>query len=116
MKEQTVFIQPIQKNIQFIIGQNQTENFSVLDLSGENDIWFHANDKSSCHVTCKVPENMPKKELKYLIKMGAVLCKQNTNKLKSLKNIEIIYAPIKNVSKTNIAGQVHATNTKTIVI
>ena len=82
MKEQTIVIQPIGKSIRFIIGQNKSENFSILDLSGEDDIWFHANNESSCHVACNITEQITKQELKYIVKMGAVLCKQNKKKLK----------------------------------
>ena len=116
MKEHTVFIQPIALSITYKIGQNQNEQFSIIDSSGENDLWFHANHESSCHVACEIPPEIKKDHLRYLVKMGALLCKQNTNKLKSQKNVEIIYARIKDISKTNIAGRVYATNTKSISV
>jgi hypothetical protein len=43
------------------------------------------------------------------------LCKNNTNKLKQLKNVEIIYTKLENVTKTNTPGCVLTQNTKTIV-
>ena len=43
------------------------------------------------------------------------LCKSNTNKLKSERNVEIIYTLIKNVTKTAIAGCVTTLNSKTII-
>lgn len=116
MKEQTVFIQPLNQFITYKIGQNQLEHFSIIDSSGQNDVWFHANGESSCHVVCNVPSEMKKEDMRYLIKQGALLCKQNTNKLKSQKNVEIIYAKIKDVTKTNIAGSVNVLNSKMIKI
>ena len=50
-----------------------------------------------------------------IIKTGAILCKNNTNKLKSISHIPIIYTQIKNITKTNIPGCVLTQNTKTIV-
>jgi hypothetical protein len=116
MKEHTVFIQPIALSITYKIGKTQNEQFSIIDSSGENDLWFHANNESSCHVSCEIPQDIKKEQLRYLVKMGALLCKQNTNKLKSQKNVEIMYARIKDINKTNIAGRVHAINTKLISV
>ena len=59
--------------------------------------------------------NFQKKNYNYIIKVGALLCKNNTNKLKSIKNVEIIYTYIKNVVKTDVSGCVIAQNTKTII-
>ncbi len=116
MKEQSIFIQPLNQVFTYKIGQNQSDHFNMIDSSGQNDVWFHANGESSCHVICSVPPEIKKEELRYLIKQGALLCKQNTNKLKSQKNVEIIYAKIKDVTKTNIAGTVNVVNSKMIKI
>jgi len=51
----------------------------------------------------------------YIIKVGALLCKNNTNKLKSIKNVEIMYTYIKNIVKTEVPGCVISQNTKTII-
>ena len=116
MKIEKVLIQGLDKEITFIIGKNKSENFEVIDMGGENDLWFHANDISSCHVVCLLSEtDVDKKDLRYIIKTGALLCKNNTNKLKSMKNVEIIYTQIKNITKTEIEGCVLTQNTKSIV-
>jgi len=116
MKTEVVFIQALKREIVFYIGRTQSENFDTIDKGGENDLWFHAKDVSSCHVVCEVPEDITsKKDMMYIIKAGALLCKSNTNKLKSERNIEIIYTLIKNVTKTAIAGCVTTQNTKTII-
>ena len=94
MKTEIILIQGLKREVTFYIGKTQSENFEVIDKGSPDDLWFHAKDVSSCHVVCEVPENLNKKELAYIIKTGALLCKNNTNKLKGLKNVEIIYTKI----------------------
>lgn len=115
MKTETIFVQGLKREILFHIGKNKGENFEVIDNGKSNDIWFHAKNISSCHVVCEVPEDIDKKKLRYIVKVGALLCKNNTNKLKSQKNVEVIYTEIKNITKTTIPGCVTTENTKTIV-
>jgi len=115
MKTETVFIQGLKREIVFHIGKNKDDNFEVIDNGRSNDIWFHAKDISSCHVVCELPEDIDKKELRYIVKAGAILCKNNTVKLKCCKNVQVIYTEIKNIRKTTIPGCVTTENTKTIV-
>ena len=115
MKTETIFIQALKREILFHIGKNQNENFKVIDMGSEDDLWFHAKDESSCHVVCEIPDDIDKKELQYIIKAGALLCKSNTDKLKSLSNVIITYTQIKNITKTKTLGCVLTQNTKTIV-
>ena len=105
MKEESIFIQALDREILFYIGKSQKENFAVIDMGSEDDLWFHAKDESSCHVVCEIPDDIDidKKELQSIIKTGALLCKNNTNKLKSVKNVEIVYTQIKNITKTSNA-------------
>ena len=56
-----------------------------------------------------------KKSLKYIIKQGALLCKRYTTKLSKEKDVKIIYTTIQNVKKTNIAGMVTTSCTKSII-
>jgi predicted ribosome quality control (RQC) complex YloA/Tae2 family protein len=115
MKTEIVFIQGLKKEVTFYIGKNQSENFEVIDKGSPDDLWFHAKDVSSCHVVCELPANLNKKEISYIIKTGALLCKNNTNKLKGLSNVEIIYTKIENITKTKVHGCVITENTKKIV-
>lgn len=104
---------PINRNINFIIGNSKEENTNLLDIGSENDLWFHIEDISSCHVLCIIPDELKdKKWKKYFIKKGAFFCYKYTNKVKSMKVINIIYTEKKNVEKTNIQGQVHVNNYK----
>jgi predicted ribosome quality control (RQC) complex YloA/Tae2 family protein len=115
MKTERILIQAIKREVIFHIGKKQSENFEVIDAGKEDDLWFHAKNESSCHVVCELPEDINKKELKYIITAGALLCKNNTNKLKILQNVEIIYTQIKNITKTNVEGCVLTNNTKTVI-
>ena len=116
MKLETIFVEGLNRYINFYIGKSKYENFEVIDKGNINDLWFHAKNISSCHVVSIIPEDIKdKKNLKYIIKKGALLCKSNTNKLKELKNIEISYTQIKNIIKTDIPGQVETLSSKTII-
>ena len=115
MKTENIFIHALKREVIFYIGKKQSENFEVIDAGKEEDLWFHAKNESSCHVVCELPEDINKKELKYIITAGALLCKNNTNKLKILHNVEIIYTQIKNITKTNVEGCVLTNNTKTVI-
>ena len=114
MKTEIVFINALKREITFYIGKNQNENFEVIDKATNDDLWFHAADISSCHVVCQVPTDIDKNKLRYIITTGALLCKNNTNKLKTMKNVNIIFTKIRNVVKTDVSGCVVATNTKLI--
>ena len=47
-----------------------------VNKASENYIWVHVNNISSCHVICKIPVAFDRKEMKYIIKTGALLCKK----------------------------------------
>jgi predicted ribosome quality control (RQC) complex YloA/Tae2 family protein len=94
----------------------------MLDLAKPNDIWFHAEKESSCHVIVSLGEydeiDLSKKEKITIIKRGAFLCKTHTKKLRSFpaKTISFLYCKIENIRRTNKAGCVITENTKTILI
>jgi predicted ribosome quality control (RQC) complex YloA/Tae2 family protein len=114
MKTEIVFINALKREVTFYIGKNQNENFEVIDKGNEDDLWFHAADVSSCHVVCQLPPDIDKKMLRYIITTGALLCKNNTTKLKSMKNVNIIYTKISNVVKTDVPGCVVTKDTKVV--
>jgi predicted ribosome quality control (RQC) complex YloA/Tae2 family protein len=116
MKTEVVYLENIDTEVTYLIGKNSADNFKVIDMSDQNDIWFHSKDESSCHVVAKITEDFTKKELLTIYKRGALLCKENTFKLKSLSNVPIIYTEIKNIEKTNQIGAVLTKNTKTILV
>jgi predicted ribosome quality control (RQC) complex YloA/Tae2 family protein len=103
MKQLTV------NDVNYYIGTNAKDNFVVLDAGQPDDIWIHASNVPSSHV---VITNANKKA----IRLGAALCKQNTNKIAKLKNVEFVYTFVKHVTKTSVDGRVLITNEKTIVV
>jgi len=118
MKIVEKFIDPLQKNFRFVVGQNAQENFDIIDRADGNDYWFHVQNEPSCHVICDLSNNTieyDKKQLRYILKQGAVVCKQ-FSKYKSIKDLTIVYTQIKYVAKTNTIGTVSVENGKTIVI
>ena len=116
MKVQTRYIPSLKKEVQFTIGQDAEDNFTIIDNSEPNDIWFHLADESSAHVIAKIPDiKLDKKQKRQIITQGAVICKENS-KSKSKKGVSIIYAEIQNVSKSTPIGTVIVNNKKTIVI
>jgi len=117
MKVEKIYIQTLKDNVMFYIGKNQNEHFGIIDMGKEQDLWFHADGYTSCHVVAILPEDSTpnKKNLQEIRKIGSMLCKNNTEKLKSLQNVPFITTYIKNVTKTNVAGSVIATDTKKII-
>lgn len=116
MKTEVIFLQGINREITFYIGQNKNENFDVIDKGDPEDLWFHANEVSSCHVVANIPDDISKKDKRYIIKAGALLCKKYTNKLNYANVVEIIYTEVKNIEKTQYSGCVKVSNGKKIII
>lgn len=117
MKTEVIYFDNIQREIIYLIGENASDNFLVIDASLDKDIWFHSKEGSSCHVVAKIPNHpLNKKELLTIYKKGGLLCKLNTPKLKKQPNLEIIYTKIGNVIKTNIDGLVHTNDVKTLML
>lgn len=116
MKHVIIYISALKCYIEFNIGENAEDNDSIIRLAEADDLWFHiGGGKPSCHVTASTDSKNNKKELKYIIKQGAVLCK-SMSKYKSDKNVEIVYTFIKNVSCSEIPGRVTLSTYKTIII
>ena len=117
MKTIVKYIQGLNLEVEFLIGQNKEDNFKIIDSSEPEDIWFHASNISSCHIIAKMPlGKFDKKQLRYILKQGALLCKQYTNKVAKEKFVEIIYTNVKNVKKTEIIGTVETSGTKVLTI
>lgn len=113
------FIEPLNSTFRFIVGQNAKDNFDIIDKADKNDYWFHVYNESSCHVICDLSTYtadaaLDKKELRYVLKQGAVICKENFSKHKSNRDLTIVYTQIKNVVKTKVVGMVSLSESKTI--
>jgi predicted ribosome quality control (RQC) complex YloA/Tae2 family protein len=117
MKTEKIYFEKMGLDITYLIGQNAKDNFAVIDLGFEDDLWFHAETESSCHVVCLFPQETPfskfdKGEKDLIVKKGAELCKMHTNKLSVLHNVAFIYTELKNVTKTKTPGLVVTRETK----
>jgi len=98
---------PSQTIIQFYIGKNASENTALIKNSDGDDIWFHAADGvSSCHVVAKISHTIDATDELFIVKTGAQLCKNHTNKLKGMNRVSIIYTTVKNVHTTKTHGKV----------
>jgi predicted ribosome quality control (RQC) complex YloA/Tae2 family protein len=107
MKTEVVIFPNMDEEITYYIGTNAKDNFDVIDMGDLDDVWFHSNTDSSCHVVCNMPETFNKKEKSMILNKGAFLCKINTGKLKSIPNSEIMCAFVKDVEKTKTMGCVN---------
>ena len=130
----TKYIPSLKKSIVYKIGSDAKNNIELIDAAHKHDMWFHVKNQSSCHVIASLKnityttldDEMPncydlnfdeleKKQKQQIVKQGALLCKQYS-RLKSMKNVEIIYTKIENVEKTNIIGTVSTCKSKVIVV
>lgn len=96
------------------IGENRYDNWDIIDNSENTDLWFHIENLPSCHVILKCNEKF--KPSKKAIKRCAYLCKINTNSAKSLPKCNVIYTPISHIQKTNIVGEVYASDCKIVQV
>jgi predicted ribosome quality control (RQC) complex YloA/Tae2 family protein len=111
MKIKNIFITENDKEYQILIGRNKIENEQIIKSSYSNDIWFHLNDFSSCHIVLKSgDDNIPKKYLTHIAKMFSLYKKGLPN------NYKVIYTNIKNIKLTNEIGTVIPQNSKIIKI
>jgi predicted ribosome quality control (RQC) complex YloA/Tae2 family protein len=101
--------------ITYKLGENAEDNFKIIDEADPKDIWFHVHNQPSCHVIATIPEGIDRKNIKYIITQGALVLKENS-KFKSVKKLEIVYARIKNVTKTEPVGSVNVTEETIIKI
>jgi hypothetical protein len=124
MKTLMIYIDALDRYIEYYIGVNAEDNFTVIDSSkGTDDIWFHVgNGLPSCHVLAIVPRNVYtgsrdkcKKNKRYIVKQGALICKQYS-KYSAQKDLEIHYCAINNVTKTDVLGSVTLSSYSSIII
>lgn len=117
MKTQLVNISGVSEPVEFWIGCNAQDNFDMLDVANEDDLWFHVNNESSGHVIASLPDNinLNKKQLNKIIIQGGVMCKKHS-KYRSEKDLEIIYAKVIDIVKTHNIGKVILKSSKVFTI
>jgi predicted ribosome quality control (RQC) complex YloA/Tae2 family protein len=114
MKTESIYIQKLNCSITYSIGQNAYDNDDIISAANPEDLWFHVNNKPSCHIIASVPENVKRKDLKYIVNQGAVLCKKHS--YPSEKNLEIIFTRIKYIERTDIPGKVNISGNSSIKV
>ncbi len=85
------------------IGRNSRENWTIIENSNENDIWFHLNDYPSPHIVLKYNEFIPEN----IILECCNLCKKYS-KYKNFpaKYLKVVYTKINNLKKGSDIGSV----------
>ena len=105
--------QALNRYITFYIGKSAAGNDEIRTLASDEDLWFHIDEDSSPHIIAIIPVNIDKKQLQYIVTQGAVLCKEFSPKYKkSTIPVNILYARVKNVQKTEKIGTVLVNNGK----
>lgn len=113
MKTHMIYIDALKEEVEFNVGENAADNDTIIDNGSAGDLWFHVGGgRSSCHVVAVIPDGTNKKNVKYIVTQGAVLCKKYS-RYASEKDLEIIYTLLENVTKTNVAGKVEVSTYKT---
>lgn len=115
MKEQTIFDNKCIMNLNILIGENAADNWNIIDKADQNDIWFHLENKPSCHVLLCMDNKNIKEISKQTLKHCAILCK-NGSKFGSHQNIGVIYTQRKNIKKGEDIGSVITKKTLRIII
>lgn len=104
------------RQVKFLIGTSDKDNFCVIDASDADDIWFHVDGMPSCHIVAELKEVYNKYEMNEIIRFGAKLCKDQHSKYKPIQNLPIIYTEVKNIKKTKTLGSVITNSVTTIRI
>jgi predicted ribosome quality control (RQC) complex YloA/Tae2 family protein len=96
------------------IGTNQDENDVLVKTSNNDDYWAHAHGYSSAHAIIVNPTE--KRISSKIIKRACCIIKANSNKLKKINKLPFNYTRIKNVTPTEIPGQVILKDSSILVI
>jgi len=100
----TVNIDIMNHFVSFRIGQKASDHHPMLDDSNPSDIWFHLENRPSCHIIASIPNNISRETVKKIIRHGIRLSKEHAT-LKE-KSVNVIYRRVRNVFKGTIEGQV----------
>jgi predicted ribosome quality control (RQC) complex YloA/Tae2 family protein len=100
---------------EILIGANKAENWKLIDLCDDADIWFHLRDHPSAHVVLRNSTSAGIRQIpRQVIKRCAVLCKIKSTK--ESRACPVIYTFIGNLSRGRAEGSVMAENTKEVFV
>jgi len=94
------------------IGQNKTDNWSLLDSSNPDNIWFHVSGEPSAYVVLDTVCNI-KVVPKRVIYRCAILCKMRSKSSKE-RNCNVNYTYVKHVTKGENEGEAIMSKVKII--
>lgn len=100
------------------VGSNAKENWTLIDNSHPDDLWFHLDDYASAHVVISQDINS-QEEIFYpnqIIGLAANYCKSNSKNGKNLHKVKIVYTEIKNLKKGKEVGSVYISKPNYITI
>lgn len=100
------------------VGTNAKENWTLIDNSYPEDLWFHLDEFASAHVVISQDTNSLE-EIFYpnqIIGLGADYCKSNSKNGKNLYKVKIVYTEIKNLKKGKEVGSVYISKRNYITI
>lgn len=100
------------------VGTNAKENWTLIDNSYLEDLWFHLDDFASAHVVIS-KERENNDELYYpnqIKELAADYCKSNSKNGKNLCKAKIVYTEIKNLKKGKEIGSVYISKPNYITI
>jgi hypothetical protein len=83
-------------------GKSAVGNNYMLDICGDDDVWFHVSGRSSAHVILvngEKSETIPKQ----VLKRCCCICKAST---RTSEKVEVVYTKRENLKKVNNAGTV----------
>ena len=87
-------------SIIYKLGKNAKENFELIDNSLETYWWFHLDDYPSGH--CIIESS----SIDYSMALIAAKLVKENSKVKTEKNIKVVYTQLKNIKKTKNLGEV----------
>jgi predicted ribosome quality control (RQC) complex YloA/Tae2 family protein len=89
-----------ENEVKYIIGDDATDNWEILDNANPSYYFFHLSSFPSCYVIMENDDPTTS-----MLQYGALLCK-NSGKYKNLKNLKIDYCKCENLSKGDKVGEV----------
>lgn len=91
------------------VGTNANENWTLIDDSYPEDLWFHLDEYPSAHVV--VSSNINNiDDIFYpnqIITIASNYCKSNSKNGKNLYKVKVVYTEIKNLKKGKEIGSVY---------
>ncbi len=103
--------------INFYIGQSAKDNWDMLDKAkniNQDYIWFHLDSFPSPYVIMYATTTELQTNINSYLYFGANLCKENS-KYKNLRDLKILYIPVKKLTKGDKVGEVIISGKRNII-